>query len=141
MSGMKITLLDRSNYYKGLLVLTRRDQVIDPRERELMLEFGRILDFDRRFCEAAIDDLLRNPHIKNEPVTFSNHETADCFLRDGIRLALVDRHISPKELAWLRSVAKANGRTDSWLDAEVQRLGLVEETHEPLDLEIQQHLG
>jgi hypothetical protein len=138
---MKLSLLDRSNYYRGLLVLTRRDQVIDPRERELMLELGRILDFDRRFCEAAMDDLLRNPHIRNEPVTFSNQKTADCFLRDGIRLALVDRNISPKELGWLRSVAKANGRTDSWLDGEVQRLGLAEETRESPDLEIQHHLA
>jgi hypothetical protein len=141
MSAMKLSLLDRSNYYRGLLVLTRRDQVIHPRERQLMLEFGRILDFDKRFCEAAIDDLLRNPHIKNEPVTFSNPKTAECFLRDGIRLALVDKNISPKELGWLRSVARANGRTDSWLDAEVQRLGLSEETHELLDLEIQHHLA
>jgi hypothetical protein len=117
---MTASRLDRSNYYRGLLVLTRRDHVVDPREREAMLRLGMMLDFDRRFCESAINDLLRNPHITNEPVTFSNRETAICFLRDGIRLALVDSEIDPKELAWLKAVAQANGLTEAWLDLELQ---------------------
>jgi hypothetical protein len=86
-----------------------------------MLRLGAILDFDRRFCESAIDDLLRNPHITNEPVTFSDRETAICFLRDGIRLALVDSEINPKELAWLNAVARANGLTEAWVERELQQ--------------------
>ncbi len=118
---MKLDQLDRSNYYKGLLVLCGRDRVIAPRERELMLQFGKLLDFDRRFCEAAIDDLLDNKYITDEPVTFSSREIADCFLHDAIRLALVDKQIQSQEMAWLKAVARANGITDEWLGTEVQR--------------------
>jgi hypothetical protein len=57
---MKLPLIIRSHYYKGLLVLLRRDRIIDARERDIMLQIGEVLDFDRRFCEATIDNLLSN---------------------------------------------------------------------------------
>ncbi len=117
---MSLSLVDRSNYYRGLLVLTGRDRIIDPRERDLMLQIGKMLDFEKRFCEAAIDDLMVNPHLMKEPVVFSGPAVAECFFRDAVRLALVDGEINPQELRWLRRVAKANGRTDKWLDSIVQ---------------------
>jgi hypothetical protein len=117
----RMSQLDRSRYYRGLLVLTGRDRIVDPRERELMLQFGQILDFDWRFCTAAIDDLLENKHITDEPVIFSSREIAECFVRDAIRLISVDLEIHPKEVGWLKAVALANGLSGEWLDAEIQR--------------------
>jgi len=117
-----LPLLDRSNYYKGLLILIRRDRIIDCRERALMLEIGRVLDFDRRFCEAAINDVLRNRHIKDEPIVFPNRQIAECFLRDGLRIALVDEEMHPRELAWLETIARSNQLNAAWLDAEVDRI-------------------
>lgn len=119
---MKVPLLERGNYYRGLLVLIRRDRAIDARERELMIRFGQGLDFDRRFCEAAIDDLLINKHIRDEPMVFSNRATAECFMRDAILLALSDGELHPKELAWLKVVARANGLDNEWMFAEINRL-------------------
>ena len=119
---MRVSLVDRSNYYKGLLVLIGRDRIIDKRERELMLQLGAILNFEKRFCEAAIADLLDNKYITNEPIIFDEREIAECFLRDAIRLALVDKEIHSDELAWLRAIARANKFTDKWLDNESQRL-------------------
>jgi len=118
---MPLSQLERSKYYRGLLVLAGRDRVIDRRERELMLQIGGLLDFDRRFCEAAVDDLLRNSHIKTKPAVFSDLSTAECFLLDAIRLATVDREFHPNELAWLRSVAEANGLSIEWFDDAVRR--------------------
>lgn len=112
--------LDRSKYYRGLLVLVRRDRVIHGRERDLMLRIGRLLDFDQRFCTAALDDLLRNREITDEPVVFSRREIAECFLTDAVELAGCDGDIHPHELACLRSIALANGLTEAWLDARVQ---------------------
>jgi hypothetical protein len=138
---MSLPLLVRSNYYRGLLVLAGKDSIVDPRERELMIRVGEILDFDRRFCEAAIDDLLRNPHITDEPIVFPTEEIAECFLRDGLRLAIVDEKIDLKELDWLKTIARANGITTEWLDEEVKRLA---EKGSPPDmsgpLAIQRHL-
>jgi hypothetical protein len=116
---MKMPQLDRSNYYKGLLVLARKDQIIDERERELLLQLGHALDFDRRFCEAAIDDLLKNPHISDEPVVFSDARAAECFLRDALRFAYRIQDPHARELAWIRKVARANGIADDIVDAEI----------------------
>jgi hypothetical protein len=126
---MRMDLLDRSLYYKGLLLLSGRDRIIDPRERELMLRFGKILDFEKRFCEAAMDDLLNNKYLKADPVIFSDREIAECFLHDALRLAFVDEELHPKELAWLKAIASANGFTGQWLDAEVN--GLREKKGQP----------
>jgi hypothetical protein len=138
---MTVSQLDRSNYYKGLLVLSGSDRIIDPRERELMLQLGRLLDFDRRFCEAAIDDLLDNKYITDEPVTFSTREIAECFLLDAIRFALVDDQLHSQEMAWLKAVARANGFTNEWLDAEVQSCEKKSLVDLPSTLAIRKHLS
>ena len=117
---MKLSRLDRSKYFRGLLVLVRKDQVIHRRERDLILRIGKLLDFDQRFCAAALDDLLKNRSITDEPVVFSKQEIAECFLTDATELACADDEIHPHELACLRSIAQANGFANAWLDAYVQ---------------------
>ncbi len=138
---MTVSLLDRSNYYRGLLVLAAKDRIIDRRERELMLQWGRILDFEWRFCEAAIDDLLENKYLSHEPVIFSDRKIAECFLRDAIRLALADENLHPQELNWLMDVAQVNGLTQEWLDTEIRRSKEAEAPPgQPVRFEIEQHL-
>jgi hypothetical protein len=138
---MKASLIDRSNYYRGLLVLSARDRVIGASERELMLQIGKMLDFEERFCEAAIDSLIRNAHLTKEPITFSDRMIAECFFHDALRLALVDGELHPMELRWLRKVAHANGFTDIQIDALIRKS---RETGAALDpsapLRIQQYL-
>lgn len=118
---MAFSLPDRGKYYRGLLVLTGRDRIVEPRERDLLLDIGEILDFSRGFCEAAIDDLLRNRHLTHDPIVFSDPGIAECFLRDAIRLALVDDDVHYHELVWLKKVARANGLPEEWLGAELAR--------------------
>ena len=118
---MDIPLIDRGNYYRGLLVLIRKDQIINERERELMLRIGENLDFDRRFCEAAIKDVLDNKYIKREPMRFSCAEIAERFIVDALRLAFIDGELHPKELSWLKAVARANGLLDGWIEDEMQK--------------------
>ena len=117
---MNLPLTVRSDYYKALLVLLKRDRIIHPRERDLMIRIGEMLDFDRRFCEAVINDLLSNVHISRTPVIFADENIKDCFFRDALRVALVDGEFHPKELSWLRRMARANGRSDRWLDVIIE---------------------
>lgn len=138
---MKLSLPDRSNYYRGLLVLIGRDRIIDPREREFMLQIGKMLDFEKRFCEATIDDLLVNPHLMKEPVVFSSPSVAECFFRDAVRLASVDGAVNMQELRWLRRVALSNNRTDRWLDTIIQEFWEQKIPHETSTaLQIKQYL-
>ncbi len=119
---MKADLIDRSNYFRGMLVLIGRDRIIHSRERELVLQFGKALDFDMRFCEATITDLLENKYINEEPILFDAREMAECFLRDGFRLSLADMEIHSQEIAWLKTVALANNLPDDWIKNEYQKL-------------------
>lgn len=121
---MSINLTERGDYYRGLLVLIRRDGSISEQERELMLKIGQDLDFDRRFCENAIDDLLKNPHIKAEPIQFSDRKTAKSFLQDALRLAMADGNLHPKELSWLQTIAEANGLDRSWIVLQAEKSGM-----------------
>lgn len=138
---MKASLIDRSNYYRGLLVLIGRDRIIDPSEHELMLQFGKMLDFDKRFCEAAIADLLDNEHITDQPILFEDSIIAECFLHDAIKLALIDKDIHEDELSWLQVVAQANELTDEWLEKERHRLGQIKwKDTRPESFEIHRYL-
>jgi hypothetical protein len=138
---MILSLLNKSNYYKGLLVLLRRDRIIDASERELMLQLGKILDFDWRFCEATIDDLLSNAHITREPILFSDERIMNCFFRDALRLAFVDGYLHPMELSWLRTVAQANSQSNQWLDDSIREfMGNKEAQDQSAPFAIQQYL-
>jgi hypothetical protein len=113
---MALSATDRGKYYRGLLVLVRRDRIVHRRERDMMLRLGRLLDFDESFCKAALDDLLSNRLITDKPVVFSERDVAECFLVDAVALAGCDGDVHPHELAWLRSIARANGLDGEWLE-------------------------
>jgi hypothetical protein len=137
---MAVPQADRSIYYKGLLILVGRDRIVELRERELMIRIGQILDFDKRFCEAALNDLLSNVHIKGKPVVFPDIKLAQCFLEDAIRLGLVDQELHPRELGWLKSVARANAIADEWLNDTIRRFSEQTEALSQSPLAIQQYL-
>ena len=137
---MKLSQKAKSQYYKGLLVLLRRDRVIDAREKDLMLRIGEILGFERRFCEATIKDLLSNANITRDPILFPDETIRECFFRDAVRLALIDDNLHPSELRWLRSVARFNGLTDAWLDDVIREIREKNPAKNNAPFEIQQHL-
>ncbi|MEJ2244877.1 MAG: hypothetical protein P8Y80_02140 [Acidobacteriota bacterium] len=138
---MKASFMDRGKYYRGLLVLIGRDRIVDPRERASMLWLGKMLDFDERFCEAAITDLLRNRYLSSEPILFDERLIAKCFLRDALRLALIDKELHAHELSWLKTVAQTNNITDEWLDKELQGLEKIRLTEaQPDSFEIRQYI-
>jgi len=138
---MKASLMDKGRYYRGLLVLVGRDRIIDPKERALMLQFGKMLDFDERFCEAAITDLLGNRYISSEPILFDKQLIAKCFLRDALKLALIDKELHVNELSWLKAVAQTNNIADEWLDIELQGLKKIRITEvQPDSFEISQFI-
>jgi hypothetical protein len=117
---MNIPLEERGAYYRGLLVLIRRDRNISDRERELMLQLGKKLDFDKRFCESAINDILKNPYIKDKPMLFSDRQTAEAFVNDAILVSLVDEEIHPREMTWIKEVAAVNKIEEEWLSLQLK---------------------
>lgn len=113
---MNITILDRSNYYRGLLLLARKDRKISEMEVSLMMRIGASLGFDKEFCENAIHEILDNEHVDIWPPVFSAPELAKKFIKDGLTIAGADGNVHEEEEAWLRATARANGIDDRWLD-------------------------
>lgn len=106
---MKISVLDASNYFKGLLLLIRKDRKVSQPETELMKRVGKSLGFEKEFCDDAIRDILANQYIEDTPPDFSTKELAVKFLKDGLSLAYSDNEYHPAEDQWLRSTAERNG--------------------------------
>ncbi len=116
---MQMTLADRSNYFKGLLLLARKDNIIADEEKEMLLRLGELLQFNREFCERTIFNLLNNPHLDETPPTFSNKKCAELFLIDAIKVAFADHDLHKKEYTWMQEIAIQNGISCDWLDARI----------------------
>jgi hypothetical protein len=115
---MNISILDRSNYFKGLLLLIRKDRRISESEIQFMKRIGKALGFERQFCANAIHDILENNFIVDTPLKFSTKELAIKFIKDGFAIALSDNEFHPFEKEWLRSIAKKNNLNLTWFHQE-----------------------
>ena len=113
---MKISLIDRSLYYKGLMLLIRKDRKIQDEERKIMMRIGEMLGFEMKFCENAIKEIIDNKHIIDSPPHFTEPGIALCFIRDGLRVSASDGQIDKEELAWLESVAETNDIISLWAE-------------------------
>lgn len=111
---MNISILDGSNYFKGLLLLVRKDRKLSDSEIRLMQRIGKSLGFEREFCDNAIHDILENEYIDEGIPVFSTQALAEKFVKDGLSIAFSDRELHPSEEQWLRAVAEQNGLSESW---------------------------
>jgi len=100
--------IDKSNYLRGLLLLIGKDELVTDEEKNFIIRLGLNLGFEHKFCVNAVNDLLENENIIENPPVFSRKEIAECFIKDGIRLACIDNEMHQFELQWLSSIAKVN---------------------------------
>lgn len=102
------------------MLLIRKDRKIDADERNMAVRIGKILSFEKNFCENVIEELMDNKYIVDLPPRFSVPDIARCFIKDGLKLSFVDGHIHENELIWLKAVAETNGLEDKWYDDSVK---------------------
>jgi len=117
---MKISVIDASNYFKGLLLLIGKDRKISDPEIALVQRIGKSFGFEMVFCDNAIRDILENKYILDVPPEFSKKELAKKFIKDGLMLAASDNEIDPSEEKWLLSIAEKNGFDAQWFYKEMQ---------------------
>ena len=108
-SNVRISIIDGSNYFKGLLLLVGKDKKVKQPEIELMKRIGKTLGFEKEFCDNAIRDILENKYIVDAHPVFSSKELALKFIKDGLFVAFSDNEIHPSEEQWLRLTAEKNG--------------------------------
>ncbi|MEJ2615329.1 MAG: hypothetical protein P8Z35_10240 [Ignavibacteriaceae bacterium] len=106
--AMIIDPIDKSNYFKGLLVLEGKDKEINRNERDLIKKIGNILGFNHDFVNKAIKNFFSNKYITGEPPVFSNYNFAEMFIMDGIRMALINNVINLDQIKWLETTAVKN---------------------------------
>lgn len=119
---MKISIIDASNYFKGLLLLIRKDKEVTAQETALMKRIGKVLGFEKEFCDNAIREILDNKYISDEHPTFSSKEVAFKFIKDGISLALSDNELHPFEEQWLKNTAEKNGINFNLFAQEIEKV-------------------
>ena len=115
-----IGVQDASNYFRGLLLLVRKDRKVTRPEVDLMRQIGKRLGFEEGFCTAAIDEILDNAFVVDAVPHFSTKELAAKFVRDGLSLAFADGELHPSEEAWMRSAAEENGLDRGFFMTELE---------------------
>jgi|BarGraIncu00222A_1022003.scaffolds.fasta_scaffold17964_1 hypothetical protein len=126
---MELTLLDKSNYLRGLLILIGKDKNIAIKEKELFLRLSKTLGFSEEFCNNAVNELLVNNYIIEDPPKFSDVEIAKAFLKDGIQLAFADGSLHLYEMNWLNFVGDKNNVDPDWRVEQLndfKKLGKIE---------------
>lgn len=109
-----MTQQDKSNYFKGLLILIGKDKSISEQEKNNFRKLSNVLGFNKEFCEGALRELLENEYIIEDPPLFSNSSIAKSFIIDGIKIGFSDKVLHIFELNWLKSVADKNSVDYGW---------------------------
>jgi hypothetical protein len=130
-----ISVLDGSNYFKGLLLLMRKDNKLSAQEVDLVLNVGLSLGFEREFCENAVKEILENEHIVDTPPKFSSPDVALKFVKDGLRIASADNELHPTELQWLWATAERNGLDPASIQGDLAALATQSGDRRRLDVE------
>lgn len=116
---MEISIIDKSNYLKGLLITARKDNQLAESEKKIIKEISIKLGFASDFYEDIIKSLLNNKYIKDDPIVFSNTKIAESFIDDGLRLAFSDNKVSENEVKWLRTTAEVNNISNKWFEEKL----------------------
>lgn len=131
---MNFTLLDRSNYFRGLLLLAAKDKKLSDSEISIMQIVGSSLGFEKSFYEESIKNLLENEYISNDPPKFSNRIISERFIMDGFKLALSDTNLDPDEIKWLKKVAQTNSLGQDWFSDNLKSIIQLNKYSEPLEI-------
>jgi len=134
---MTNSYLDKSNYLRGLLLLSGKNKSITPNEKDFLLKVGEVAGFDSKFIEGAIKEFFINEYIQTEPPIFSKIEYAKTFLKDAIKLAFVDNNFDRPEFEWIQSVANKNNISKDWIYDEITMYAKTSpfRKEEPLEIE------
>jgi hypothetical protein len=114
--------LDRSNYFRGILVIVAKDRKISEEERKYVMDVGAKLGFEKKFCQSAINEILDNQFIEIQPPVFYDKKIAEEFITDGINLAYADSNFHPKEIEFLKDTAVRNGFKEEWFIQKISKV-------------------
>ena len=116
---MDLSYQEKGKYFRGLLILIGKDNLIHEKERKKVLSIANNLGYEKKYCEEAIQNIISNPHVLKTPPKFTTLETANRFIQDAVNISLVDKELHPSELEWLEQVVEVNGINSDWFNSIV----------------------
>lgn len=134
---MELIPIDKSNYFKGLLILIRKKKAVTEFARRTVKTIAAVLDFNQDFVDSSIKNLLVNKNIVEEPLKFSDCRLAESFIKDGLRLALSDGVLNQLQLQWLVNTAQKNNLSKKWFFMELEDFFDQNESNSEMTFEIQ----
>lgn len=114
-----LDLRERSEYFRGLLLVMAADGELDIRERELIKKNVSAFDFSPEYIDESIDSILKNRHVSQVPPKFSRPEHSRRFLADALDIAFADGILDETEEKWLRATADLNQIPAEWLEEQI----------------------
>lgn len=119
---MKLNLIDKSNYFRGLLVVIRKNKTVSESSSGKIKRIAAVLDFNKEFVDSSLKNLLENMHIVEETPVFSDTLIAESFIKDGIHLAFSDGIMNLLQIQWLANTAQKNNLSKQWFFVELEEL-------------------
>ena len=113
---MNISVLDKSNYLKGLLILAKKDNQLSDEEGKIIRDIAKKLGFSADFYEETLSNLLSNEFLSEDPVKFSDKRLSHSFIIDGLNLANSDSRVDQREINWLKDTALVNEIDPDWFE-------------------------
>ncbi|MHB8579402.1 MAG: hypothetical protein ACYDA4_06025 [Ignavibacteriaceae bacterium] len=118
---MELTLQDKSNYLKGLLIVAKKDNQLTEPEKQIIRDVALKLGFAKEFYEDTLKSLMVNKYIADDPIKFSTVKVAQSFVSDGLKLTFSDFSNYDKELKWLRSTSRVNNIDEGWFADKIKK--------------------
>lgn len=131
---MNITLIDKSSYLRGLMVLAKKDNHISKIQETIILKAGKRLGFSSEFCQEILNTLLYNECLCEEPIKFNSYAVAKSFIADGLKLTCSGKSIIDAELNWLRQAAEINSVDLKWFNEQLENCRCLINTEVPTQL-------
>jgi len=119
---MNISILDKSNYLKGLLILAKKDNELSESESKIIRNIAKQLGFSCDFYEETLSNLLSNDYLSEGPVKFSDKNLSLSFIKDGLNLAYSDSSLDDREVEWLRLTAMENEIDSGWFETALNNI-------------------
>jgi hypothetical protein len=116
---MNIPLLDRSNYLKGLFITAKLDKQLCEKEKDFIKNISDKLGFAQEFYNETIRGLLSNNYLLDDPIKFSDEKIARSFLKDAVKLAMVNEILNDAEINWLKQTASLNNIDVEFIDKSI----------------------
>lgn len=118
---MNISVKDKSNYLKGLLIIARKDNQLAENEKKIIRDIAVRLGFAPDFYEDVLKSLLANKYISEEPIHFAEKKVAESFLADGLKLAYSVAVLAENKIEWLKQVSITNDIEENWFNEKLEK--------------------